>query len=225
MSQADVAAVLEALRAEVRAQRAAQSPGDEGSAVERELRHAVEQLEIARVVSAHWPLAGRTLYERAWVLVHKVVRRGLQWYIPPIVAQQNAFNDAATQAIRLLAESNQELRAQLARQAGGAGQLAPHDPLPPASPLTPDHPQSAPNAAPTASVAPDPTAAARLDALVATMGERAAVNAHLPLGGLAAPALARRTLRQYLRWLVNPIVEQQNAFNAALVAAVARLTS
>ena len=45
------------------------------------------------------------------------------------------------------------------------------------------------------------------------------VNAHLPLpaGGPlgAALALSRRTARYLLRWHINPIVEQQNHFNAA----------
>ena len=45
------------------------------------------------------------------------------------------------------------------------------------------------------------------------------VSAHLPLparGPLAAAlALSRRTARYLLRWYINPIVEQQNHFNAA----------
>lgn len=48
------------------------------------------------------------------------------------------------------------------------------------------------------------------------------VNAHLPLstagrlGG--ALALSRRGIRYVLRWYINPIVEQQNGFNAAVVS-------
>ena len=46
-----------------------------------------------------------------------------------------------------------------------------------------------------------------------------ALSAHLPLparGPLgAALALSRRTARYLLRWYINPIVEQQNHFNAA----------
>jgi hypothetical protein len=111
----DVAAILEALRAEVRARRAAQGEDEPGAGgVERELRHALEEIEIARVVSAHWPLEGRGLYERGWALVNKVVRRYLRWYINPIVEQQNAYNDASARAIRLLVEANGELRRELA---------------------------------------------------------------------------------------------------------------
>lgn len=48
----------------------------------------------------------------------------------------------------------------------------------------------------------------------------AVVNAHLPLGGRglrAAIGLGQRAARYLLRWYVNPIVEQQNHFNAAAV--------
>lgn len=111
----DVAAILETLRAEVRAQRAALAPeGDGEGAAERELRHAAEEIEISRVVSAHWPLEGRNLYERGWALINKVVRRYLRWYINPIVEQQNAYNDASARAIRLLIAQNAELRREIA---------------------------------------------------------------------------------------------------------------
>ena len=50
----------------------------------------------------------------------------------------------------------------------------------------------------------------------------AAVSAHAPLTGAgplsAALGLSRRTVRYLLRWYINPIVEQQNHFNAAAVS-------
>src|SRR5262249_17350733 len=56
------------------------------------------------------------------------------------------------------------------------------------------------------------------------LADKQAVSAHWPLVGTnplaRARALLRRAERQYLRWLINPIVEQQNAFNAALTAMV-----
>lgn len=111
----NIAEILEALRAEVRAQRATVgAPGDGQGAAERELRRANEEIEYTRVVSAHWPLEGKTPYAQAWALVNKVVRRYLRWYINPIVEQQNAYNDAAARAIRLLSEQNAELRRELA---------------------------------------------------------------------------------------------------------------
>ncbi len=49
----------------------------------------------------------------------------------------------------------------------------------------------------------------------------AAVSAHLPVGGAgrlgAAVGLGRKVTRYLLRWYVNPVVEQQNHFNAALL--------
>jgi len=50
----------------------------------------------------------------------------------------------------------------------------------------------------------------------------ASVSAHLPVavgGRLGAPiGLGRKGLRYLLRWYINPIVEQQNRFNAALLS-------
>lgn len=211
----DVAAILEALRAEVRAQRAQRGNEEAGSALsalERELRHAAEQLEITRVVSAHWPLEGRTLYERAWILAHKVVRRGLRWYINPIVEQQNAFNDSAARALRLLIESHAELRARitdLERQPPPAGDAAPGGGYAASAPAPPSH--------------------GDLSGLIEQVELRRAVSAHWRLQG-AGPlgqvrALGQRAVRQYLRWLINPIVEQQNACNEALAGAVPHLAA
>lgn len=49
-----------------------------------------------------------------------------------------------------------------------------------------------------------------------------AVSAHLPLtgGGRLGMALgaSRKVVRVLLRWYINPIVEQQNHFNAALLS-------
>ena len=48
-----------------------------------------------------------------------------------------------------------------------------------------------------------------------------AVSAHRPLPGHGplgtALAISRRAARYLLRWYINPIVEQQNHFNAAVV--------
>lgn len=114
--QTDVAAVLEALRAEVKAQQRAMASVCSGTATSplaRELRHCAEQIEITRVVSAHWPLESGSLYERGWALINKVVRRYLRWYINPIVEQQNAYNDVSARTLRLLIDENAELRAQI----------------------------------------------------------------------------------------------------------------
>src|SRR4051812_39428869 len=97
----DVGAVLAALRHEVRARRQAQAPDPAQSALDQQLARCAEQLEITRVVSAHWPLESRTPVARAQNFVNKLVRRALRWYINPIVEQQNAFNEVATRTLRL----------------------------------------------------------------------------------------------------------------------------
>lgn len=63
----------------------------------------------------------------------------------------------------------------------------------------------------------------RLRAEWRTEAERwAAVSAHLPLTGSgplgAALGASRKAVRVLLRWYINPIVEQQNHFNAALLS-------
>jgi ABC-type cobalamin/Fe3+-siderophores transport system ATPase subunit len=60
-----------------------------------------------------------------------------------------------------------------------------------------------------------------------TARQAAEVSAHLPLDGTGAFATLRATvqrgLRLALRWLINPIVEQQNRANHAIHAALAAL--
>jgi hypothetical protein len=231
--ETDVAAILEQLRSELRALRAAQHEDQAGTAlgaIERELHHCAEQLEIARVVSAHWPLEGRNLYERMWALINKIVRRALRWYINPIVEQQNAFNDAAARALRLLIEAHAELRDQLAElqrnktipppltDVPASTQLPSHTPTSELQQLIEQHGANEPPAAlPDLALRPWP----------ARVAERAVVKAHWPLEGERpldqARALTKRALRQYLRWLINPIVEQQNGANAVISAAMAPL--
>lgn len=108
----DIGLLLETIRAEVKAQRS-DVAGAEPHPLEQQLARCIEQVEIARVVSAHWPLEGRTLVERGWIMLHKVVRRGLRWYINPIVEQQNAFNDASARALHVLAEAYRALQGQI----------------------------------------------------------------------------------------------------------------
>ena len=70
---------------------------------------------------------------------------------------------------------------------------------------------------------PAPSAGERLRDHWRGEAERwAAVSAHLPVGGAgrldAAVGASRRLVRYLLRWYINPIVEQQNHFNAALLS-------
>src|SRR5215212_7866499 len=117
IAQLDVAGILEGLRAEVRARRLAQGQAEEGP-LERDLRRSLDEIELHRVISAHWPLLGKTVPQRVVALVNKLVRRYLRWYINPIVEQQNAYNDAVARALRLLAEAYGDLSEQVVRIQG-----------------------------------------------------------------------------------------------------------
>ena len=123
----EVGAILQALREEVRARRLSQHAA-EPDPLQHDLRRALDEIELHRVVSAHWPLIGRTLPGRVVALINKLVRRYLRWYINPIVEQQNGFNAAAVRLdaldrarerelareIRLLQERVAALEARLA---------------------------------------------------------------------------------------------------------------
>lgn len=246
----DVAAILTHLREEVRARRQASASGERSAArtaLERELQQCLEQIEITRVVNSHWPLVGRNILERGWFMVHRLVRRYLHWYINPIVDQQNAFNDVTARTLRLLVEAYSDLythvdaleRAQDARNEtpGRDGDMS--APVPRQTtrndlPLPDDDP-SALSALPTETLqslveqrgqteppASFPDVALRQFPRYFALHQ--AVNAHLPLEGdtpiRKVATGVQKTIRFYLRWLINPIVEQQNACNAAVSAAI-----
>jgi hypothetical protein len=221
IDEAEIGATLSAIRAEVRARRAPIDATPPDRTV-RELADALDEIELYRVVSAHWPLDGRTLPQRLGALVNKVVRRLLRWYINPIVEQQNAYNDAVARALRILADAYRELDEQHATE-GGA----------------PPSPASAEDSADAAALqqrvhergaAEPPVRFVELDlvALAPDLRQRQAVSAHWSLAGSTplqrAAAFGQRMVRQYLRWYINPIVEQQNSANAAITNAVEALS-
>jgi hypothetical protein len=236
---AEVAAILEQLRAEVRARRLSLAGDEESSAtrhaIERQLQRAVEQLEITRVVSAHWPLESRSLFERGLNFVHKLVRRFLRWYINPIVEQQNAFNDTTARTLRLLAEGYSELLHQGEGEPGtgnrepgtengepatenrepGTGNPPPDAPIHEWQALVDQRGQTGPSA-----FFPE----LALQPYRAQLVQCQQVHAHWPLQQDSAlqrvAALVQKLTRFYLRWLINPIVEQQNSFNAAVTEAI-----
>ncbi|NTV64349.1 MAG: hypothetical protein HGA65_12545, partial [Oscillochloris sp.] len=63
--------------------------------------------------------------------------------------------------------------------------------------------------------------------LPAQAEDRAHVQAHWSLVGTTRltmlQAMAKRGVRQYLRWMINPIAEQQNAANAAITGTLPHL--
>jgi predicted nucleic acid-binding protein len=248
-----MSAILEALRAEVRARRLAQGHAEPGPA-ERELARTLDEIELYRVVSAHWPLLGKTLPQRAINLVNKLVRRYLRWYINPIVEQQNAYNHAVARALRLLAEAYAELGEQIG---GHRPPATDHRPPTADKVLRTENQEHGSIVRSQLSVAEDNelraadyrqlnkphypdlmglvrARAARepaarfpdlaLGALAPRLRLTEQVSAHWPLGGATLPqraiALANKLVRRYLRWYINPIVEQQNAANAAFTAAL-----
>lgn len=237
----DAAAILADLRAQVLARRKALTAAEAEqssarTAIERQLQHSIEQLEITRVVSAHWPLEGHTLPQRALNFVHRVVRRYLRWYINPIVEQQNAFNDISARTLRLLAEGYSDLLDQLAETQAtpppprsSPPHTPPRPPDVPATPATPDDgppPTAALQAWVAAHGANEPPAAfhdiALHDAL-ARLAQKQTVRAHWPLEEQTlvqrGAALIQKLTRFYLRWYINPIAEQQNGCNAAATEA------
>ncbi|MFL5803766.1 MAG: hypothetical protein ACJ8CR_18735 [Roseiflexaceae bacterium] len=213
-TQPDVGAILEALRADVRAQRLARGRA-EPSPAERDLQRALDEIELYRVISAHWPLLGTTLPQRVVALCNKLVRRYLRWYINPIVEQQNAYNDAVARTLRLLAEAYAELGEQTDDR----------------RPTTDDRSQfnTLMSLVRARGAIEPPARLPDLDLYIVApqLHLREQVNAHWPLAGATLPqrviALLNKLVRRYLRWYINPIVEQQNAANAAFTIALMRL--
>jgi hypothetical protein len=76
-------------------------------------------LEVAArlaTVNAHWGIASDLpVIGRPLVLLRRVQRILLRWYINPIVDQQNAFNDAVVRTLIDLDAENEHLRSELAR--------------------------------------------------------------------------------------------------------------
>ena len=168
--------MLAALRSEVRAQRIAQGQL-EPAPLERDLQRSLDEIELYRVISAHWPLIGKTLPQRVIALVNKIVRRYLRWYINPIVEQQNAYNDAVARALRLLADAYVDLGEQLAALRGAGG-------------------DAPPTAAAPAKLAPPPAPGTPAAALQAQVQARAVAEPPAPLPDVARAAEPQLHARQ-----------------------------
>jgi len=230
--QIDIASILEGLRTEVRARRLAQGQTEEGP-LERDLRRSLDEIELHRVVSAHWPLLGKTVPQRVVALINKLVRRYLRWYINPIVEQQNAYNDAVARALRLLAEAYGDLVEQIAEMGDGRWEMGDGERGAKGgqSPTPNSHsPTPTPQAQVQERALAEPPARfpdLELRALEPQLGLREQVSAHWSLPATTLPArvitLVNKLVRRYLRWYINPIVEQQNASNAATTVALLAL--
>lgn len=75
---------------------------------------AVDRAASLAKVNAHWGIASKLpVVGTVVVLVRRVMRIALRWYINPIVEQQNAFNEAAVAALYELQLDNERLRSEL----------------------------------------------------------------------------------------------------------------
>jgi hypothetical protein len=93
----EVQATLKAIRAAVRRNAGYNTEADVPSGPSStSVRDAADLAKI----SAHLPLRSTVpILGPVIVLVQRVIRLGLRWYINPIVEQQNAFNDAVARAL------------------------------------------------------------------------------------------------------------------------------
>ncbi|GJM43120.1 MAG: hypothetical protein DHS20C20_34020 [Ardenticatenaceae bacterium] len=83
-------------------------------------RPSIYKMEQTAWVNSHQPIAWPDWPPGAMpkikAAVQKVTRRVLQWYIDPIVQQQNQFNHATLQAISALAQEVATLQTQQSTQ-------------------------------------------------------------------------------------------------------------
>jgi hypothetical protein len=215
--QIDVAALLADLQQRI--QTNATASGQASALTKAELtalHEALHELELTRVISAHWPIEGHGLIGRIIAAVQKVTRRLLRWYINPIVEQQNAYNDAVLRALRLLIDAYQE-------QSQSQAQLPPSG-------------ETISSSTPTNIT--DTTTAHAVQQQIATneapfslwehelrtdeeaRGQIARIHAHWPLP-VRKPIdyvanMIHKAQRQLLRWYINPIVDRMNQSNKAI---------
>lgn len=79
-------------------------------------RPSIREMEQTVWINSHQPLAWPNwppgIIAKLKALVQKLIRRALQWYIDPIVQQQNQFNQATLQAVSTLAQEVARLQKQ-----------------------------------------------------------------------------------------------------------------
>ncbi|WP_420629576.1 hypothetical protein [Candidatus Leptofilum sp.] len=83
-------------------------------------RPSIHKMEQTAWINSHQPIAWPSwppgLVPKIKAAAQKVMRRTLQWYIDPIVQQQNQFNQATLQAITVLAQEVAALQTQQSEQ-------------------------------------------------------------------------------------------------------------
>lgn len=221
----DVAALLAELQQRIHTN--SQQSGQSSELTKAELsalHEALHELELTRVISAHWPIEGQGIIGRVIAVIQKVTRRLLRWYINPIVEQQNTYNDAVLRALRLLIDAYQE-------QSLSQAQVPP----------------SAPNSTTGAPIITDSTQAQQIQQQIAaneapfsmwehelrtdedTRKQLSRIHAHWPLPvrkpiDYVANAI-HKIQRLLLRWYINPIVDQMNLSNQAIHRSLAQMST
>ncbi|MBM4412159.1 MAG: hypothetical protein FJ040_01740 [Chloroflexi bacterium] len=190
----------------------------------RALHEALHELELTRVISAHWPIEGNGIIGRVVALLQKVTRRLLRWYINPIVEQQNSYNDAVLRALRLLVDSYQEqLQTQGQIPPGTPSNAAPLTAVPESQTARTMQQQIAANEAPFSMWEHD----MRTDE--AERNLRARIQAHWPLPARNLRDRVARIIhmgqRFLLRWYINPIVDRMNQSNRAIHLSLVQMST
>lgn len=211
----DVAAILAELQRRIHTN--ATQPGSTSALTREELRvlhEALHEVELTRVISAHWPIQGVGFVGRVVAALQKITRRLLRWYINPIVEQQNAFNDATLRAMRLMIDVFAEQTAAL--------------PPPPQTPPMPPTSNRAITAETAAQAQADRAANEphfdmwendlRVDE--AQRAHIAKVHAHWPLP-VDRPRdhlanFVHKLQRRLLQWYINPVTQHMNTCNRSL---------
>ena len=108
------AETIEQTRRQVVAQQAILFAADPGK------RPSIREMEQTVWINSHLPIAWPNwppgLAPKLKAALQKLLRRALQWYIDPIVQQQNQFNQATLQAISALAQELSALQKQPSAQ-------------------------------------------------------------------------------------------------------------
>jgi hypothetical protein len=221
----DVAALLADLQQRIQAN--ASAPGQASELTKAELmalHEALHELELTRVISAHWPIEGHGVVGRVIAVIQKVTRRLLRWYINPIVEQQNAYNDAVLRALRLLIDAYQEQSLSQAQ-------------VPPSTPN---------NISGTPSIT-DSTQAQQVQHQIAAneapfslwehelrtdeeaRSQISRIHAHWPLPIRKPVDYFANTIhkiqRFLLRWYINPIVDRMNQSNKAIHQSLVQMST
>lgn len=105
---------IERTRQHVLAQQAALFMDDPGK--RPSIRNMQQTVWINSQQPIAWPNWPPGLVAKFKAVLQKVVRRALQWYIDPIVQQQNLFNQATLQALTALAKEVATLQTQQSAQ-------------------------------------------------------------------------------------------------------------